>query len=146
MARTKDISLSLVRTIKAPPEKVFAAWTDPKTLKKWMSPTKEMEVAVVETDLKVGGRYRFVMREPDGREHKVVGVYREIVNPKKIAFTWGWEGSLDAETLVTVELRKKGAGTELTLTHSKFADDKARDMHNQGWMGCIGRLEVLFAA
>ena len=146
MARTKDISLSLVRTIKAPPEKVFAAWTDPKTLKKWMSPTKEMEVAVAETDLKVGGRYRFVMREADGREHRVVGVYREIVNPKKIAFTWGWEGSLDAETLVTVELRKKGAGTELTLTHSKFADDKARDMHNQGWMGCIGRLEVLFAA
>ena len=52
MAKTKDISLSLVRTIKAPPEKVFAAWTDPKTLKKWMSPTKEMEVAVAETDLK----------------------------------------------------------------------------------------------
>ena len=146
MAKTKDISLSLVRTIKAPPEKVFAAWTDPKTLKKWMSPTKEMDVAVAETDLKIGGSYRIVMREPDGKEHRVFGVYKEIVNPKKIAFTWGWEGSSDAETLVIVELRKKGAGTELTLTHSKFADDKTRDMHNQGWVGCIGRLEVLFAA
>ncbi len=146
MANTKDISLSLVRTIKAPPEKVFAAWTDPKTLKKWMSPTNEMEVAVAETELKVGGRYRIVMREPDGKEHRVVGVYKEIKNPKRISFTWGWEGSSDAETLVTVDLRKKGSATELTLTHSKFADDKARDMHNQGWVGCIGRLEVLFAA
>jgi uncharacterized protein YndB with AHSA1/START domain len=145
MAKTKDISLSLVRTIKAPPEKVFAAWTDPKTLKKWMSPTKEMEVAVAETDLRVGGRYRILMREPDGKEHGVVGVYKEIVNPKKLAFTWGWENSTEMNTLVTVELRKKGAGTELTLTHSKFADDKTRDMHSQGWMGCIGRLEVLFA-
>ena len=146
MAKAKDISLSLVRTIKAPPEKVFAAWTDPKTLKKWMSPTKEMEVAVAETDLRVGGRYRILMREPDGREHGVVGIYKEIVNPKKLAFTWGWENSAEMNTLVTVELRRKGAGTELTLTHSKFADDKTRDMHNQGWMGCIGRLEVLFAA
>ena len=146
MAKTKDISLSLIRTIKATPEKVYAAWTEPKTLKKWMSPTKEMEVAVAETELKVGGRYRIVMREPDGNEHRVVGVYKEIKNPKRISFTWGWEGSSDVETLVTVELRKKGAATELTLTHSKFADDKTRDMHNQGWMGCIGRLDVLFAA
>jgi uncharacterized protein YndB with AHSA1/START domain len=145
MAKTKDISLSLVRTIKAPPEKVFAAWTDPKTLKKWMSPTKEMEVAVAETDLRVGGSYRIVMREPDGKEHRVGGIYKVIEKFKKIAFTWGWDSSPDAATLVTVELRKNGAGTELTLTHSKFADDKTRDMHNQGWVGCIGRLEVLFA-
>lgn len=146
MAKTKDISLSLVRTIKAPPEKVFAAWTEPKTLKKWMSPTKEMEVAVAETDLRVGGTYRIVMREPDGREHRVGGIYKVIEEFKKIAFTWGWDGSPDAETLVTVELRKKGEATELTLTHSKFANDKDRDMHSQGWMGCIGRLEILFAA
>lgn len=146
MAKTKDISLSLVRTIKAPPEKVFAAWTEPETLKKWMSPTEQMEVAVAETDLKVGGRYRIVMREPDGREHHVGGIYKVVEKFKKIAFTWGWDGSPDAETLVTVELRKKGETTELTLTHSKFADDKDRDMHNQGWAGCIGRLETLFAA
>lgn len=146
MAKAKDISLSLVRTIRAPPEKVFAAWTDPKTLKKWMSPTKEMEVAVAETDLRVGGSYRIVMREPDGKEHRVGGIYKVIEKFKKIAFTWGWDGSPDAATLVTVELRKNGADTELTLTHSKFTDDKTRDMHNQGWMGCIGRLEVLFAA
>ena len=146
MAKAKDISLSLVRTIKTTPEKVFAAWTEPKTLKKWMSPTEQMEVAVAETDPKVGGHYRIVMREPDGKEHKIRGVYKVIEKSKKIAFTWGWEGSSDAETLVTVELRKKGAGTELTLTHSKFADDKTRDMHNQGWVGCVGRLENLFAA
>ena len=146
MAETKDISLSLIRIIKAPPEKVFAAWTEPKTLKLWMAPTAQMDVAVAETDLKVGGRYRIVMRERDGKEHRVGGVYKIIEKSRKIIFTWGWEGSSDAETLVTVELRRIGAGTELTLTHSKFANDKDRDMHNQGWMGCIGRLETLFAA
>ena len=146
MAKAKDISLSLVRTIKAPPEKVFAAWTEPKTLKKWMSPTEQMEVAVAETDLRVGGKYRIVMREPDGKEHKVGGVYKEIEKARKIAFTWIWEGDAGTETLVTIDLRKKGAGTELTLTHSKFADGKTRDMHNEGWAGCVGRLEKLMAA
>jgi uncharacterized protein YndB with AHSA1/START domain len=146
MAESRDISLSLVRTIKAPPEKVFAAWTEPKTLKLWMSPTAEMEVTVAETDLRVGGRYRIVMREPGGKEHRVGGTYQVIEKFTKIVFTWEWEDSVNAETLVTVDLRKKGAGTELTLTHSKFADDKSRDMHNQGWAGCVGRLESLFAA
>ena len=146
MAKAKDISLSLVRTIKTTPEKVFAAWTEPKTLKRWMSPSDSMEVAVAETDLRVGGRYRIVMREPDGKEHKVAGVYKEIEKARKLVFTWVWAGDSESETLVTIELRKKGLNTELTLTHTKFSDEKIRDMHNEGWAGCVGRLEKLMAA
>ena len=135
MVKTKDISLSLVRTIKASPEKVFSAWTDPKTLKRWMSPTSAMDVAVVETDLKIGGRYRIVMREPGGKEHRVGGTYTVLER-----------NGTGVETLVTITLRKKGEDTELTLTHAKFADGKTRDMHNEGWLGCVGRLEKLMAA
>jgi uncharacterized protein YndB with AHSA1/START domain len=146
MVKTKDISLSLVRTIKASPEIVFAAWTDPKTLKRWMSPTDAMDVAMVETDLKIGGRYRIVMREPDGKEHSVGGTYTVLERNRRLAFTWLWEDGTGVETLVTITLRKKGEDTELTLTHAKFADDKTRDMHNEGWVGCVGRLEKLMAA
>ena len=146
MAKTKDIALSLVRTIKATPEKVYAAWTEPKTLKKWMSPSDTMDITTAETDLRVGGKYRIVMREPDGKEHRVGGVYKELSPGRRLVFTWGWDGSQEATTLVTIELRKNGAGTELTLTHTKFADEAARDMHSQGWIGCVGRLEKLFAA
>lgn len=146
MVKTKDISLSLVRTIKASPEKVFSAWTDPKTLKRWMSPTSAMDVAVVETDLKIGGRYRIVMREPGGKEHRVGGTYTVLERNRQLAFTWLWEDGTGVETLVTITLRKKGEDTELTLTHAKFADGKTRDMHNEGWLGCVGRLEKLMAA
>jgi uncharacterized protein YndB with AHSA1/START domain len=146
MAKPKDISLSLVRTIKAAPEKVFAAWTKPQTLKRWMAPSDDMKIAVAETDLRIGGRYRIVMREADGTEHRVGGAYREIDPGRKLAFTWAWESTPERETLVTVELRKNGAGTELTLTHTKFADEQSRHMHNQGWVGCIGRLERLMSA
>jgi uncharacterized protein YndB with AHSA1/START domain len=141
-----DISLSLVRTIKAPPQKVFDAWLQPETLKRWMAPSEAMDVTVAETDPRVGGRYRLVMREPDGRVHSITGVYREVVQAKRLVFTWNWDGSPDAETLVTLDFRDKGGATELTLTHTQFADEKARDMHNDGWMGCVGRLEKLFAA
>ncbi len=146
MVKSKDISLSIVRTIKASPQKVFAAWTEPKTLKQWMSPSPDMDVAIAETDLRIGGRYRIVMREKDGKEHRVGGVYREILPHERIVFTWAWESSPEEETLVTIELRSLGAVTELTLTHARFATDKARDMHNHGWAGCLNRLETLFAA
>lgn len=42
---------------------------------------------------------------------------------------------------MTVRLRPKGTGTELTLTHEQFFDDEARDKHRHGWEGCLGRLE-----
>ncbi len=45
------------------------------------------------------------------------------------------------ETIVTIDLREISEGTELTLTHTKFENEQARDMHNKGWLGCVGRLE-----
>ena len=141
MDKAQDISLTLIRKIKATPEKVFAAWTDPKILKKWMAPSDDMEVTLAETNLKVGGRYRIIMHEPDGKDHIVGGTYSEISPSSKLVFTWAWENAPDMETLVTIELRKVSEGTELTLTHTKFGNEQARDMHNKGWLGCVGRLE-----
>ena len=146
MDQRQDISLNLVRSIKTTPEKVFAAWTKPENLKRWMAPGDDMSVALAETDLRVGGRYRIVMRETNGTEHRVGGVYREIVPGKKLSFTWAWESTPENESLVTIELRKNGTGTELKLAHTKFATDQAREMHNQGWNGCLAKLERLMAA
>lgn len=146
MDKPQNISLNLVRTIKAAPEKIFAAWTEPETLKRWMAPGDDMSVALAETDLRAGGRYRIVMRETNGTEHRAGGIYREIVPGKKLSFTWAWESTPENESLVTIELRKNGTGTELTLAHTKFATEQSRDMHNQGWNGCLAKLERLMAA
>jgi uncharacterized protein YndB with AHSA1/START domain len=146
MDKPQDLSLRLVRTIKAPPDKVFAAWTEPQALKRWMAPSGDMTVTVAETDLRIGGRYRIVMREPDGTEHRVGGTYHEIDPGRRLAFSWAWEDSPDRQTLVTVELHESDVGTEVVLTHSGFADAQSRDRHDQGWTGCIGRLERLMAA
>jgi uncharacterized protein YndB with AHSA1/START domain len=90
--------------------------------------------------MRVGGRYRFVMHTPDGETHRVGGVYREIIPNRKLVYTWAWESTPERESLVTVEFKPSGQGTELLVTHQRFADGQARDRHQQGWNYCLDRL------
>ena len=136
-------SLTLKRRIKAPPAKVFAAWTDPTMMARWLGPVGTVELTA-KTDSRVGGRYEMTMRMPDD-EHNVSGVYREFEPNRKLVFTWAWRSMPERESLVTVELKADGDGTLLTLTHSQFSDEPARDRHQEGWTGTLGKLEQLFA-
>ena len=148
MASTKtkeQPSLSIVRKFDAGPAKVWRAITEPEMLKQWMGPSDAFKVPVAETDLRVGGRYRIVMNAPDGEVHDVSGVYREIVPNRKLVYTWAWKSTPERESVVTIELRAAGGGTELTLTHEQFADEQARDRHQQGWNGCLASLEKFLA-
>ena len=99
-------SLTLVRRLEASPARVFAAWTDPAQVVQWMGP--DDDVIRAENDVRVGGRYRIVMRAPDGEEHDVSGVYREIVADTKLVFTWAWRSTPERESLVTIALRPIG--------------------------------------
>ena len=142
---TEKPSLTIVRSFRAAPEKVWRALTQPEALKQWMAPTDEFTIPVAESDLRVGGRYHIVMRSPDGEQHDVSGAYREVVLNRKLVYTWVWKSTPERESLVTMELRAAGGGTELTLRHEQFFDEEARDKHQQGWTGCVGRLERLLA-
>src|SRR5262245_61851058 len=64
-ATTVKPSLTLKRRLNAPPAKVFAAWTDPEKMKRWMGPG-QVEPVSTEIEPHAGGRYRIVMRTPDG--------------------------------------------------------------------------------
>lgn len=142
MATVKEKpSLTIVRSLKTTPEKVWRALTQPEALKQWMAPSDDFRISLAEADLRVGGRYHIVMKSPDGEEHDVSGVYREIVPNKKLVYTWAWKGTPERESLVMVELRAAGSGTELKVKHEQFADEEARDKHQHGWTGCLARLE-----
>ena len=137
-------SLTLKRRFKAPPAKVFAAWTDPEKVKGWMGPG-EIEVLAVECEPRAGGRYRWLMRAPSGEDHDVSGVYREFVPDRKLVFTWAWKSTPERQSLVTVDLKPDGDGTLLTLTHEQFFDEDARNRHRQGWEGAMDKLEKFVA-
>ena len=146
MAAVKEKpSLTIVRKLKAAPDKVWRALTQPEALKKWMAPDDAFKIPVAETNVRVGGRYHIVMKSPDGEDHDVSGSYRVIVPNRKLVYTWAWKSTPERESLVTFELRATDGGTELTLKHEQFADEEARDKHQQGWTGCLARLEKVVA-
>jgi uncharacterized protein YndB with AHSA1/START domain len=133
-------SLTVKRRFKAPPATVFAAWTDPEKLKRWMGPGP-VRVIEAKTDARPGGQYRWHMQSPEGHDHDVSGVYREVVANEKLVFTWAWKSSPEQETVVTVLFMPDGDGTLLTLTHEQFGSDDARNSHRQGWDGALDKLE-----
>ena len=139
-----EISLTLHRTIDAPVETVYAAWTDPESMRRWFAPG-DLSVARAVAEVQVGGAFLVEMRGVEGENHVTRGVYREVVPNRRLVHTWQWEGS-DVESLVTVEFEPASEGaTRLTLTHSRFADAEARDRHEAGWTGCLTKLEALHA-
>ncbi len=140
MDTTATPALRITRTYAATPEKVFNAWINSQALTRWFAPSDDFQTSEVAVDARVGGRYRIVMRAPDGEMHRVGGVYREFTPSRKLVFTWAWESTPERESLVTVEFIARGNETELVLVHEGFADTGARDHHEQGWNGCLGRL------
>jgi uncharacterized protein YndB with AHSA1/START domain len=133
--------LRIARTLPAPREKVFRAWTDPQAIARWLAPGDDFRTTVFELDLRPGGRYRIEMRE-GGKSHVVAGTYREIRPPERLVCTWRWENepAHAGETLVTLEFFERDGATELVLTHERFEDPASRDEHEKGWAGCLGRL------
>jgi uncharacterized protein YndB with AHSA1/START domain len=140
-------SLTLKRRLKAPPAQVFAAWTDPEKLKRWMAPGQFATLGAA-CDPRVGGRYRIEMRSPDGKAHDVGGVYREVIANEKLVFTWQWDVTppdQPYESLVTVLFKADGDGTLLTLMHEQLFDEPSRDGHQAGWNGVLDKLEKFVA-
>jgi uncharacterized protein YndB with AHSA1/START domain len=123
-----DTSLTIIRRINASPATVFAALTRPEQIAQWWGPDAG-PVLIAESDARVGGRFRVRFRMLDGSEHESSGVFREVAPGKRLVMTWRWLGEDTAESLVEVDLRPIGDGTEMTFTHSRLPDRATRDSH-----------------
>jgi len=136
-----DRELVVSRLIDAPPALVFKAWTQPEHVARWWGP-QGFTMVHCDMDIRVGGKYRCGMRSPQGTEHYVVGVYHEIVKPKRIVFTFAWEdadGNPGHELLTKVSFEERGTQTLLTLRQGTFQTTDQRDSHVTGWASCLER-------
>jgi uncharacterized protein YndB with AHSA1/START domain len=138
-------SLTLVRRIAARPAIVFEALITPAGIAHWWGPDAG-PVLLAETDPRVGGRFFVRFRMLDGSQHESRGEYLEVDRPNRVAMTWCWAGHEDpGESLLEIDLRAVGEGTELTLTHSRLQDDETRGSHERGWSGALDKLERHFS-
>jgi uncharacterized protein YndB with AHSA1/START domain len=118
------------RFIKASPALIFKAWTTPEYLQQWLGP-RELEMISCEIDLRVGGRYRYVHRSPDGQEYGFGGTYLEIDAPHRMVCTSVFELMPQFEAIETLTLEEKDGGTLIT-THTRHGSVEARDAHLSG--------------
>jgi uncharacterized protein YndB with AHSA1/START domain len=109
-----DREIVLTRVFDAPRNLVYDALTKPELLKRWFGP-RGWSLVVCEVDLKVGGKWRFVLRGPDGSEMGMSGTYRELVRPERTVHTESFD-DYPGESIVTGVLVEHGGKTTLTGT------------------------------
>lgn len=122
---TGDREFVLEHTFRAPASKVFAAYTDPKLVGQWWTPT-DGSLSVEALDLRPGGKWRFVQGMANGRKIAYSGTYLEVRPATRLAYTFAIEGRSGSEVTASVDLKEEDGATRLTLTNL-CASKEARD-------------------
>jgi uncharacterized protein YndB with AHSA1/START domain len=115
-----DREVIITRTYDAPARLLFVAWSKPEHLMKWFGPVG-WPLTLCEVDFRMGGRFRFAMTGPSGRQDTPFGgEYLEIVPHRKIVFDNAFEAPGAEKMITTVTFDEKDGRTTLTH-HTLFA-------------------------
>ncbi|HTD65224.1 MAG TPA: SRPBCC domain-containing protein [Candidatus Limnocylindria bacterium] len=143
MKTSPDTTVQITRVIDAPRQRVFAAWTDPRSRNQWWGPAG-IETHELIFEARVGGNFRWVLSTPEGERMATRGEFHDVRRGEKLTFTWEPEGTTveHFESLVTVEFREiDAATTELRLTHENLPSEESRDEHTDGWNSALDKFE-----
>ncbi len=108
-----DREILITRDFDAPRALVFKAFTDPDSIPKWWGP-RILTTVVEKMDLRPSGVWRYIQHDPQGNEYGFNGVYREIVPPERIVYTFEFEGMPGHVLVETVTFEEKDGKTRLT--------------------------------
>lgn len=143
-------TITIERTYAAAPERVFAAWADPKTKRRWFADSEGSQASAFEMDFRVGGREHARFRAENGADIVNDGVYHDIVPGQRIVvgYSMAMGDRRFSVSLGTVELQPSGGGTRLVYTEQAafFEGGDGPAMREQGWRALLGRLDAALAA
>jgi uncharacterized protein YndB with AHSA1/START domain len=146
-AGSDELTLEMERVLPAPRPVVFAAFSDPNELVKWWGP-EGFTVPSLTFPARVGESYRIEMRPPEGDPFYLIGEFREVDPPARLAYTFVWEppDPDDVETLATLSFRELGESTEVAFTQGPFKTEERRALHRDGWSDSFDKLEQVISA
>ena len=134
------------RQLAAAPSRVFAAFSDAALVSRWLTPSPDVALTVLEFDFRIGGRYRFAYKVPGRGTMFVNGVYRTIDAPSTIVFSWNIEPPDEhagVRSEVTITFTPQGSGTDLLIRHEQLTASGAAQRHAAGWQGALEQLIAL---
>jgi uncharacterized protein YndB with AHSA1/START domain len=121
-----DREISGTRLFNAPPDLVFKAHIDPTLIPQWWGP-KRYTTTVDKLDARPGGAWRFVQRAADGGIHGFNGVFREVIPPTRLVYTFNYEGAPGHEAVETLTFEAAEGGKTKMTNHMLFASREDRD-------------------
>jgi uncharacterized protein YndB with AHSA1/START domain len=124
-----------------PPSKVWQAWTDPAIIKLWFGSDPNGKVLNTKIDIWVNGSFSVTFANSDGTEFTAQGNYKEIDEPKRLAFTWGWENQPEVDELVTLDFSPDGDGTLMTFEQSNIDPETTLHNYEEGWRSTFQKLD-----
>jgi uncharacterized protein YndB with AHSA1/START domain len=136
--------LRMTRRLPATPAEIFRAWVDPDQVREWWGPNG-MTTPVCEIEPRVGGRYRTVMRDAEGREYDNLGIIDELAEPRRIVMRMPEAaGGPMAGASVAVTLEPEAEGTRLDVRW-QHPTEEMRAAHeamgfDRGWGEMLDRL------
>jgi uncharacterized protein YndB with AHSA1/START domain len=145
MSRDKTIA-EVRHRLAAAPTKVFAAFSEASLVSRWLTPSPDVALTVLQFEFHIGGSYRFAYHVPDGATMFVNGVYRVIEPPSTIVFSWNIEPPDEHAGIrseVTITLTPDGSGTRLLIRHEQLTQAGAARRHTEGWRGAIDQLTAM---
>lgn len=144
MSHANERTIRLHRILKAPPDRVYRAFTDPRALVKWMAP-HGFTAEVHSMDLRVGGGYRMSFTNfGTGQSHTFGGTYREIRPGELLRYSDKFDDpSLPGEMSMTIALRKVLCGTELSILQENLPPQIPVEFCYLGWQESLSLLALL---
>jgi uncharacterized protein YndB with AHSA1/START domain len=141
------LALEMKRVLPRPPSLVFEFLTDPSRLARWWGPTG-FSIPSLDFDPRVGATYRIEMQPPEGDAFYLIGEFRDVDPPTRLAYTFRWEDPDpdDVENVADLSLRDLGESTEVEFSQGPFKTEARRELHRGGWTDSFDKLERLLSA